>query len=236
MPAVRRSRCRTAMQRSSLSRRGHFLVRSLCSKAPGADHYGVLGIKRNANQRQVKDAFYKLSKIYHPDVNRDEVALQKFQDITAAYETLGTPESRDVYDMATQPVKNQRLSSATLRRDGSNEDDYTLSYKMRKKANEKFRIKTHPESAAGDGQPAARPGHYSAGTFNPTMMDELYESYRAEPKRDQLALQRHTSTSAGLVMLALLAVVIVGAACRPTSVYLQKGHRINLSNLSDKRV
>ena len=61
--------------------------------------YSVLGVKFNAEQKEVKDSFYKLSKEFHPDLNKDnEAALAKFKALAEAYETLSNPEKRKEYD------------------------------------------------------------------------------------------------------------------------------------------
>lgn len=62
-------------------------------------HYDALGIHPNATQGDVKTAYYKLSKIYHPDKNKgSDSAADKFRDITAAYEVLGNLKLRKMYD------------------------------------------------------------------------------------------------------------------------------------------
>lgn len=62
------------------------------------DCYEVLGVGRDATQEQVKAAYRKLARKYHPDVNKAPDAAQKFKDATAAYEVLSDPEKRRVYD------------------------------------------------------------------------------------------------------------------------------------------
>ncbi|VDM61513.1 unnamed protein product [Angiostrongylus costaricensis] len=63
------------------------------------DYYQILGLKRDATQRQIKAAYYELSKKYHPDVaGRDAGAQAKFIEITEAYECLKDPEKRRIYD------------------------------------------------------------------------------------------------------------------------------------------
>ncbi|EFA05522.1 dnaJ homolog subfamily C member 30, mitochondrial [Tribolium castaneum] len=65
----------------------------------GKSHYDSLGISSKATQADVKSAYYKLSKVYHPDRNKDsDDAAQKFRDITEAYEVLGNVKSRKLYD------------------------------------------------------------------------------------------------------------------------------------------
>ena len=62
-------------------------------------HYDVLGLKQTATQAQIKSAYYKLSKKYHPDVATNVAnAKEKFTRLTAAYEVLNNPQKRAVYD------------------------------------------------------------------------------------------------------------------------------------------
>ena len=60
--------------------------------------YGVLGLSKNASQVEIKTAYRKLARKYHPDVNQDPDAEEKFKDLNAAYEVLSDPEKRSMYD------------------------------------------------------------------------------------------------------------------------------------------
>ena len=59
------------------------------------DHYATLGVARNATQDEIKRAFRKLASQHHPDKGGDTA---KFQQIQAAYDTLGDPDKRAAYD------------------------------------------------------------------------------------------------------------------------------------------
>jgi curved DNA-binding protein len=64
-----------------------------------SDYYKVLGVERNAKQEDIKRAFYKQAKRYHPDANRDDPkAEEKFKEVNEAYEVLGDPQKRQQYD------------------------------------------------------------------------------------------------------------------------------------------
>jgi len=63
------------------------------------DFYSVLGVKYDADQKDIKDNFYKLSKEFHPDLNKDnDAAGLRFKEIAEAYETLSNPDQRKEYD------------------------------------------------------------------------------------------------------------------------------------------
>jgi len=63
------------------------------------DYYKILGVSKNADPKEIKSAYRKLARKYHPDVNPgDKSAESKFKEISEAYEILSDPEKRAQYD------------------------------------------------------------------------------------------------------------------------------------------
>lgn len=62
------------------------------------DFYEVLRVDRTATQDEIKKAYKKLARQYHPDVNSDPDAEERFKEVTEAYSVLGDPERRQRYD------------------------------------------------------------------------------------------------------------------------------------------
>lgn len=66
---------------------------------PKRDYYEVLGISKNADEKEIKRAYRKLAKKYHPDTNPgDKQAEQRFKEVTEAYNILSNPEQKKLYD------------------------------------------------------------------------------------------------------------------------------------------
>jgi curved DNA-binding protein len=60
--------------------------------------YETLGVSENASADEIKKSYRKLARKYHPDINKDESAVEKFKEINAAYEVLSDPEKKSQYD------------------------------------------------------------------------------------------------------------------------------------------
>lgn len=105
MTDVRSHRDRPYHSSASIHRRqpllSHQRVSSIHTTATSlaTTYYDMLGVSRSASDSEIKKAFYKLAKKYHPDTNQgDPTAAKKFQEVQQAYDTLRDPQKRAAYD------------------------------------------------------------------------------------------------------------------------------------------
>lgn len=63
-----------------------------------SDYYSTLGVSRSASIKEIKAAYRKLARQYHPDVNKEPGATEKFKEISSAYEVLSDDKKRALYD------------------------------------------------------------------------------------------------------------------------------------------
>ena len=84
------------------------------STRTGRDFYQILGVSRSADTREIKSAYRKLAKQYHPDANPNEDTTEKFQEVNRAYEVLKDPDLKKKYDMfGEQGIGTSAASDST---------------------------------------------------------------------------------------------------------------------------
>ena len=121
-------------------------------------YYDVLGVSPKATQAEIKSAYYKLSKIHHPDINKKAGAKSMFTQISEAYETLGNNKKRRMYD--------QGIYSRNEPPD--DDGDYTQQFRERE----------------GFGSPRQAPPTGRTSQYN---FDEFYRRHYSEAfKQDQI--------------------------------------------------
>jgi len=84
------------------------------------DYYAILGVQKDAAAKDIKSAYRKLARKWHPDANPDnaKAAEEKFKDIQEAYEVLGDPEKRSKYDVLGSDWQRAAQDSARQRSAG----------------------------------------------------------------------------------------------------------------------
>ena len=71
------------------------------------DYYKTLGIKRDASQSDIKKAYRRLARKYHPDVSKESGAEASFKEVGEAYAVLKDPEKRAAYDQLGSQLENR---------------------------------------------------------------------------------------------------------------------------------
>ncbi|XP_061187879.1 dnaJ homolog subfamily B member 9-like [Saccostrea echinata] len=95
------------------------------SNVPFKNYYKILNIEFDASAQEVKEAYLKLSKTYHPDVNQSEDAKRIFQEITEAYAVLGSVNERKQYD-SNSLVSRLKKQRPTQKREEKDTDRATF--------------------------------------------------------------------------------------------------------------
>jgi curved DNA-binding protein CbpA len=147
------------------------------NKSP-INHYDALGVNSNASTKEIKTAFYKLSKKHHPDVNPDDInAAKKFSTLSNAYDTLGDPVKRRDYD--------NELLSQTSSSDPYVTYDRTSTYAQRARAHRPSAWKPPPPSSSnssggfqGTENAFGNSRSTNYGTFDKEQYDSAFGRYR----------------------------------------------------------
>ena len=161
------------------------------------NYYDVLEITPNASRTQIKSAYYKLSKQYHPDVSPSSDAHKKFAEISEAYEVLGNPRSRRAYNRKVFDRRHDGRRSTT----GSDTIEMDTSYNefLHKKGKFKSRDKSGPHTG--------RTQHYNYDEF----YEKHYEKMRPKPKNlsfEEQMLEKRLDASTNRAFLTIILCLI----------------------------
>ncbi|CAF0889862.1 unnamed protein product [Rotaria sordida] len=153
--------------------------RRFYSNQKSINHYDALGVNSNASGKEIKNAFYNLSKKHHPDVNPDDKnAANKFSTLSNAYDILSDPIKRRDYD--------NELLTRTSPSDPYVTYDRTSTYAQRARAHRPTAWKP-PSSSSSNNSSGGFPGAENAfgnsrstsyGTFDKEHYDNLFGRYR----------------------------------------------------------
>ncbi|KAN0139226.1 DnaJ domain containing protein [Lactarius tabidus] len=140
-------------------------------------HYDTLSISRGASKGQIKSAFYKLSKQYHPDVNKDPQAREKFVVFSEAYAVLGDDRQRRSYDRSLASTSSGVVSDANK----PGYYSYHATEARRRSANYAWERRHRPP-------PGSNPHTYSSAQRSQPSGDPLFRrgtasGYRYHPPR-----------------------------------------------------
>lgn len=112
------------------------------------DYYKILGVSKTASEKEIKKAYRKLARQYHPDVNPGDAAAEtKFKDINEAYEVLSDPENRKMYDKFGSEWKQYQRAG------GGNDSDFWQQWQS---------------------QQGGRPGGYTSRTVSPEEFEQMF--------------------------------------------------------------
>lgn len=93
------------------------------------DYYHIMGVARNATEKDIKTAYRKLARKYHPDISKEPNAEEKFKEVGQAYKVLSDPKARAAYDQYGEHFEQaqQQQSSASGWQDMGMDEDFLAS-------------------------------------------------------------------------------------------------------------
>lgn len=141
------------------------------------DYYRILGVPEQADEEQIKQAYRREAKKYHPDLNPDDPAAEaRFKEIVEAYETLGDSVKRKAYDRKQEAAAGAGKACRKSRRSTPVQpvDLEGLARHMERYFNSSYRASG---AAQGHDQAQGKKDTGSGKKKNPLDMTDMFESY-----------------------------------------------------------
>lgn len=92
----------------------------------GKNYYSILGVDRNASEKEIKKAYRKLALQYHPDKNKSPGAEEKFKNVAEAYDVLSDPQKKKVYDQFGEEGLKGTPGGGGFRTGGGSEEAFKI--------------------------------------------------------------------------------------------------------------
>lgn len=144
------------------------------------DYYKILGVPRDADEEQIKRAYRKKAKQYHPDLNPGNAEAEaKFKEIVEAYEVLGTAEKRESYDLKQEKAAAFGQKTGQNRTENKNRASAPqVNFGEFTKDMEKYFGFSFTSGASQQGQGASQGGQKAGGgKKNPLDVTEMFEAF-----------------------------------------------------------
>ena len=153
------------------------------SKLAASQYYKILGIDPKASQKEIKSAYYQMSKLHHPDINENSDSHNRILEINEAYETLGDENKRSIYDQSL--LYNQRQ---TFDRNYKTYKDYDYRENRYQRSRDRQNYNSHKyntekrqqyDAKRKDGKRTSSQNNYSKH-FKKSSWDDWYQEQRNE--------------------------------------------------------
>ncbi len=105
------------------------------------NYYEILGVTVDSSTAEIKSAYRKLARKYHPDINKEESAIEKFKDITEAYETLSNEKEREQYNTLKGYFRTEQTTTSSQKA----EETYREAQSKSTKYQSQFENSTTPK-------------------------------------------------------------------------------------------
>ena len=144
------------------------------------DYYKILGVPRDADEEQIKRAYRKKAKQYHPDLNPGNAEAEaKFKEIVEAYEVLGNAEKRESYDLKQEKAAVFGQKTGQNRTENKNRASARqVNFGEFTKDMEKYFGFSFTSGASQQGQGASQGGQKAGGgKKNPLDVTDMFEAF-----------------------------------------------------------